>query len=111
MSSRHIVDAVAKAVDPSSLMQRVCDETLELISTSDGVAIGLVSDQRITYVCGAGAGSASVGATVDMDASLSGLAMRSGQIVQSCNTQNDPRVDAVACRALSVVSLVCIPLS
>ena len=52
-----------------------------------------------------------MGARVDLDASLSGLAIQTGRILRSNDTQSDPRVDAAACRALCVVSLVCIPLS
>jgi EAL domain-containing protein (putative c-di-GMP-specific phosphodiesterase class I) len=111
MSQRELAAAVGEAVDPSSLMQRVCDRTLELISAAEGVAIGLVRDHSIAYVCGAGAGRSSVGARVDLDASLSGLAIQTGRILRSNDTQSDPRVDAAACRALCVVSLVCIPLS
>ena len=91
-------------------MQRVCDRTLELIAPADGVAIGLVSDQTIRYVCGAGAGRSPVGTEVALTASLSGLAIQTGRVMQSADTQSDPRVDAAACRALAVASVVCIPL-
>jgi EAL domain-containing protein (putative c-di-GMP-specific phosphodiesterase class I) len=111
MSRVELASAVGDAVDPMSLMQRVSDRTLELISTAEGVVIGLVNGNSITYVCGAGAGRSHIGAVVDVDASLSGLAIRTGRVMRSNDSQSDPRVDAAACRALSVVSLVCIPLS
>jgi EAL domain-containing protein (putative c-di-GMP-specific phosphodiesterase class I)/putative methionine-R-sulfoxide reductase with GAF domain len=111
MSHRELATAVDEAVDPTSLMQRVCDRTLEMIAAAEGVAIGLVSDQSIEYVCGAGAGRSPVGTEVALSASLSGLAIQTGRVLQSRNTQSDPRVDATACRALAVVSLVCIPLA
>ncbi len=111
MSHGELAAAVGEAVDPTSLMQRVTDRTLELIPAAEGVAIGLINHESVTYVSGAGVGSSPVGARVDMDASLSGLAIQTGRILRSNNTQNDPRVDAVACRRLGVVSLVCIPLS
>lgn len=111
MSNRELAAAVGEAVDPTSLMQRVCDRTLELISAAEGVAIGLVNEQTVTYVCAAGAGTSPVGAEVGLDTSLSGLAIRTGRILRSDDTQSDPRVDADACRRLSVVSLVCVPLA
>ena len=111
MIRRELATAVGEAVDPTSLMQRVSDRTLELISAAEGVAIGLVTGRTINYICGAGAGRSHAGATVDMDASLSGLAIQTGRILRSNNTQADRRVDATACRALSVLSLVCVPLS
>ena len=111
MSHRELSTAVGEAVDPTSLMQRVCDRTLELISSAEGVAIGLLSDQSITYVAGAGAGRSPVGTIVNVDASLSGLAIRTGRILRSNDTQTDRRTDAAACLRLSVISLVCVPLS
>jgi EAL domain-containing protein (putative c-di-GMP-specific phosphodiesterase class I)/putative methionine-R-sulfoxide reductase with GAF domain len=111
MSQRELAIAVGEAVDPTALMQRVCDRTLELIGAADGVAIGLLADHTITYVCGAGAGMSSVGTSVGLHDSLSGLAVRTGEILRSGDTRRDLRVDSGACHALSVVSLVCIPLT
>lgn len=111
MSSREVAAAVAEAVDPTSLMQRVCDRTLELIEAAEVVAIGLTDGSGITYVSWAGAGKSVVGTRVARDASLSGLAIKTGQILRSDDTQCDPRVDAAACLRLSAISLVCIPLS
>jgi len=111
MSGGELAAAVGEAVDPTSLLQRVTDRTLELIPAAEGVAIGLINERTITYVCGAGAGASPVGARVDIDTSLSGLAIQTGMILRSNDTQSDPRVDAAACRRLGVTSLVCIPLS
>ncbi|HEX9681485.1 MAG TPA: EAL domain-containing protein [Acidimicrobiales bacterium] len=111
MSHEELAAAVGEAVDPTLLMQRVTDRTLELIPAAEGVAIGLIDHQSVTYVSGAGVGASPVGARVDIGASLSGLSIQTGRILQSDNTQSDPRVDAAACRRLGVVSLVCIPLS
>src|ERR1019366_2637017 len=92
------------------LMQRVTDRTLDLIAVADGVMVGLADDQGVTYVCGAGHRISHLGTTVDLDSSLSGLAVRTGQLQRSDDTSVDPRVDAAACRRLSVASLVCVPL-
>ncbi|MCU1498211.1 MAG: diguanylate phosphodiesterase [Acidimicrobiales bacterium] len=102
--------AMSLAIEPNVLMQRVTDRTLELISAADGVMVGLADGVGVTYVFGAGKRTAHVGTRVDLDSSLSGLAVRTGQVLRSDDTQQDPRVDAAACRRLSVVSLVCIPL-
>lgn len=111
MSGGELAAAVGEAVDPTSLLQRVTERTLELIPAAEGVAIGLINEQAITYVSGAGTGASPVGATVAIDASLSGLAIQTGTILRSNDTQSDPRVDTAACQRLGVVSLVCIPLS
>ncbi|MGQ0830622.1 MAG: sensor domain-containing phosphodiesterase [Microthrixaceae bacterium] len=111
MGHGELASAVRDAVDPTTLMQRVADRTLELIPAAEGVAIGLLRGQTVTYACGAGVGTSSVGAEVSVETSLSGLAIRTGRVLRSRDTQIDPRVDAVACARLSIVSLVCVPLA
>lgn len=103
--------ALGQEIDPLLLMQRVTDRTLELISAADGVMVGLADHGGVTYVCAAGHCVGHLGTRVELDASLSGLAVRTGQILRSDDTEVDPRVDAEACRRLSVASVVCIPLT
>lgn len=102
--------AMGQQIDPMRLMQRVTDRTLELIGPADGVMVGLADDHAITYVCGAGHRVSHLGTRVDLGSSLSGLAARTGVLQRSDDTAADDRVDAVACRKLSVASLVCVPL-
>src|ERR1039458_3044696 len=111
MPRRHLTTAVAQTIDPQRLMQRVTDRTLELIAPADGVMVGLADDHGITYVCGAGHRVSHLGTRVDQESSLSGLAVRTGQLQRSDDTDADPRVHTVTCRRLSVASLVCVPLS
>jgi len=111
LNGADLTAAVGEAIDPMRLMQRVTDRTLELIAAAEGVMIGLADDHGVTYVCGAGHQISHLGTRVELDSSLSGLAVRTGEIQRSDDTEADPRVDAAACRQLSVASLVCIPLS
>ena len=71
--------AMGQTIDPMHLMQRVTDRTLDLIAVADGVMVGLADDQGVTYVCGAGHRISHLGTRVDLDSSLSGLAVRTGQ--------------------------------
>ncbi|HVA75149.1 MAG TPA: EAL domain-containing protein [Acidimicrobiales bacterium] len=105
-----MIDSVGEALDPLVLMQRVTDRTLELIEAADGVMVGLVDDDGVTYVCGAGHQISHLGTRVGLDSSLTGLAVRRGMVQRSDDTAADPRVDADACRRLSVASLLCVPL-
>jgi EAL domain-containing protein (putative c-di-GMP-specific phosphodiesterase class I) len=107
---RDFTAAVSEVIDPTLLMQRVTDRTLDLVAAADGVMVGVADERGVCYVCGAGQCVPFVGTRVDLDSSLSGLAVTTGQILRSDDTANDPRVDAEACRRLSVASLVCIPL-
>jgi EAL domain-containing protein (putative c-di-GMP-specific phosphodiesterase class I) len=103
--------ALGQTIDPLRLMQRVTDRTLELMAAADGVMVGLANDHGVTYVCGAGHRVSHLGTRVGLESSLSGLAVRTGQLQRSDDTDADPRVDTAACRRLSVASLVCVPLS
>ena len=102
--------AMGQTIDPMRLMQRVTDRTLELIAAADGVMVGLADNDGVTYVCGAGHRVSHLGTRVALDSSLTGLAVRTGLLQRSDDTEADPRVDSAACRKLSVASLVCIPL-
>jgi EAL domain-containing protein (putative c-di-GMP-specific phosphodiesterase class I) len=103
--------AMGQTIDPMRLMQRVTDRTLELIAAADGVMVGLADHDGVTYVSGAGHRVSHLGTRVSLDGSLSGLAVRTGELQFAEDTERDPRVDIEACRALSVASLVCIPLT
>jgi hypothetical protein len=111
MSDVDLIAALGDALAPTVLMQRVCDCTLSLLPSADGVAVSVVTPDGITYVCGSGDDSSMVGTTVAVEGSLSGLAVQHRRVMWSCDAQHDPRVDAKACRALAVASLVCVPLS
>ena len=109
-SSMDLTAAMGQTIDPMHLIQRVTDRTLDLITAADGVMVGLADDQGVTYVSGAGHRISHLGTRVDLSSSLSGLAVRTGQLQRSDDTSVDPRVDAAACQRLSVASLMCVPL-
>jgi GAF domain-containing protein len=91
-------------------MQQVADQTLALIESADGAMIGLGDHQGVSYLWGAGAAVRNLGTRVDLDASLSGLAVRTRQVVWSNDTTIDPRADIDAGRRISVRSAICVPL-
>jgi GAF domain-containing protein len=103
--------AMRAAIDPAGLMQRVADQTLELVDGANGVLIGLADRQGVSYVWGAGVAETSVGTRVSMDSSLSGFAIRMRQVAWSDDCETDPRVDREVARRISVASAVCVPLT
>jgi len=104
-------DAVRHSSDPLHLMQRVADQALVLVCGAGGVFIALRDDgDLLTYVCGAGFLKPHVGLKLNVDGSLSGLAVRTGQVLRCDDTTTDSRVDGDACRAVGVLSTVCVPL-
>jgi len=104
------INALGDAVHPMGVMQRVTDRTLELMTDAFGVMVGLADEDGITYVAGAGNQVDLVGTRVEMVRSLSGLSIRTSQVLRSDDTEEDARVDLEACRRHFVRSLVCVPL-
>lgn len=111
LSDESLLAAMHEAIDPSGLMQRVADRTLELVESANGILIGLVDRQGVSYVWGAGASEPFVGTRVNMDSSLSGLAVRTRQITSCDDCQTDARADRQVAQRISVASAVCLPLA
>ncbi|MCU1368987.1 MAG: diguanylate phosphodiesterase [Ilumatobacteraceae bacterium] len=107
---QQLITALGDAVHPMGVMQRVTERTLELMSSAFGVMVGLADQEGITYVAGAGNQVELVGTRVAMGQSLSGLSIRTSQVLRSDDTEEDARVDVEACRRHRVRSLVCVPL-
>jgi diguanylate cyclase (GGDEF)-like protein/PAS domain S-box-containing protein len=57
------------------------------------------------------ANSEMVGVRLHVDSSLSGHAIRTGQILVCGDTETDPRVDREACRSLGIRSIIAVPLA
>jgi EAL domain-containing protein (putative c-di-GMP-specific phosphodiesterase class I) len=108
--SENAETGVGELLNATGLLERVSDQALHLVPAAQGVLVGLCDQQYVTYVSGAGFLAPHVGTRVDKDASLSGLAMRTRQIVHCGDTEQDPHADLEACRRLRVTSSVCIPL-
>ncbi len=104
--------------DTWQLEQFVLDEVLQLVAEralaitgADGVAIALAEGNAI--ICRASAGSIApdARARLDPNAGFSGECLVSGRIVRCDDSENDPRVDVLACRRLGARSMVAVPLS
>ncbi len=101
---------VGELLNATGLLERVSDQALQLVPAAQGVLIGLIDQERVTYVSGAGFLAPHVGTSVDKHASLAGVAMVTRRVVHCGDTERDARVDLDACRRLRVTSLVCVPL-
>ena len=103
-------EAIRRAVDSVSLMQRVADEAMTLVHGAEGVLIGLVRDDWLTFECGAGYLEEQIGKRAPLHGSLSGLAIRTGETLRCDDAEGDSRVELDLCHAFRVVSTVCVPL-
>lgn len=103
--------ALRRAVDPIPLLDRVAEQVLVAVPEADGATVEMSADAvTLTYVSAAGRLAPYVGTRLPASGSLSGLALRTGELQRSPDTESDPRVDAAACRRLGVASMVCVPL-
>jgi N-acetylmuramoyl-L-alanine amidase len=104
--------------DVWELEQFVLDEVLQLVAEraltitgSDGIAIALAEDDAIVCRASTGMIAPDRGARLDPNSGFSGACLRSGRIVRSDDTEDDPRVNVEACRRLGVRSLVAVPIA
>ena len=79
------------------------------LTNASGTAVALRHGNEV--ICRASAGRApEMGTTLRSDSGLSGECLRSGMTMRTDDTETDPRVDAAACRALGVRSIVIFPI-
>ncbi|MGB9113002.1 MAG: EAL domain-containing protein [Acidimicrobiales bacterium] len=96
--------------DPMVVMRRIAAEALRLIPRANGSVVELANGNELVCVCGAGSMAEPAGVRVRVDASLSGLAFRTGATLRGDDSETDPRVDRDACRRFGSISAVCVPL-
>ncbi len=95
---------------PVAVMQRIADESVELIAAAEGATVEVVSDDLLVYACCSGSLVPAIGTRVKRDASLSGLALQTFSTLHCEDAFNDPRVDLEASIAVGLRSMVCVPL-
>jgi N-acetylmuramoyl-L-alanine amidase len=97
--------------------QFMLDEVLQLVAEraqsitgSEGIAIALAEGEEI--ICRASVGSMAPdrGMRLDPRSGFSGACMRARRIIRCDDSENDPRVDVIACRTLGTRSMVAVPL-
>jgi N-acetylmuramoyl-L-alanine amidase len=94
------------------------DEVLQLVAQraltitgADGIAIALAENDAIICRASSGTVAPDPGARVDPNSGFSGACLVSGQVIRCDDSENDARVDAVACRRLGARSMLAVPLS
>lgn len=102
--------AIREIADPMVVMRRVVDQALLLIPTAEGAVVELERRGILTYVCAAGSLAAHTGTRLRAEESLSGMAIRAGEVLRCDDSESDERVDREACRRVGAVSMICVPL-
>ncbi len=85
-------------------------EQARVATGATGAAIALSRNGVMECRATTGKDAPDLGVRVDSESGLSGACLRSGEVQHCEDTENDPRVDADACRELGVRSMLIIPL-
>lgn len=96
-------------LDLNAFMQMVVD-TLQELTAAKGVVVELVEGDYMVYRCASAAIAHHVGTRLLGSNSLSGLCVRTAEVLRCDDAETDSRVDAAACRKVGVRSMVCTPL-
>jgi len=115
--AKRYATGMAPSENPWATDHFMLDEVLQLVAERarnitgcDGVAIALAEAEEI--ICRASVGSMSPdrGMRLDPRSGFSGACMRARRIIRCDDSENDPRVDVLACRQLGTRSMVAVPL-
>ena len=96
-------------LDLGAVMGLVVDRTLALTG-ADGAAIELAEGDDMVYRAAAGSAAPQIGLRLKLGASLSGLSVRTGEILRCDDSESDARVDRDACRQVGLRSMIVMPL-
>lgn len=103
-------EIAASDLDPKAIMQLIAERAQQLTRSSSGV-IELAEGEDMVYAVTSGEATPYLGTTLKRATSLSGLCVRESRVLRSDDTGLDPRVDAVACRRVNAISMICVPLA
>ncbi|HWR17594.1 MAG TPA: GAF domain-containing protein [Terriglobales bacterium] len=95
---------------PAQSLSIIANEALAF-TNAEGSAIALFDGNEVTCRARAGSLAPPLGTTVSRDSGISGTCMRTGEVICCNDTQNDPRVNAEACRQSGIYSMLAVPLS
>lgn len=95
--------------DLDTFMQRVVDLAQSLTDAS-GAVVELIDGEEMVYRCASGSIREYVGLRLRSAGSLSGLCVAQAQVLRCDDTEDDPRVDRIACRKVGARSMICTPL-
>jgi PAS domain S-box-containing protein len=102
-------EVLAAITDLDKVMDLVVERVPEVTSGS-GAVIEIVDGEELVYRAASGEAKGHVGMRLPFRTSLSGLAVMSKTLVRSDDTEKDARVDAKACRAIGIRSMIIAPL-
>lgn len=88
----------------------VVAEQARALTGAIGAVIAFRQDGTVVCVAGSGTVSPAPGTPLDTQGGISGECLRSGKPLCCSDTENDPRIDPLLCRALGLRSIAAVPI-
>ncbi|HYW11138.1 MAG TPA: GAF domain-containing protein, partial [Longimicrobium sp.] len=102
--------AVAEAgLDADSVMRQIVQRTC-LMTAAESAVVDLVDGEEMVQRAACGSATAHLGLRLGIQSSLSGLCLRTGEVLRCDDTETDARVDRAAARMVGSRSVVAVPL-
>ncbi|AZZ36345.1 hypothetical protein CIK05_05920 [Bdellovibrio sp. qaytius] len=102
-------EVVTSSFDLTHLMSLICERTQDLTHASAGV-VEIAEGDDMVYRATTGTAKNSLGVRLNINTSLSGLSVRSNEVLYCEDSETDARVDREACRRVGARSMICVPL-
>lgn len=103
-------EIAAKSPILDEVMALIVDRVQQLTG-ADGSVIEMVEGSELVYRAANGVAAAHVGLRLNINTSLSGYCIQTGEILSCPDTETDSRVNIAACRQTGIRSMVVVPLS
>ncbi|GGY69149.1 hypothetical protein GCM10011613_11830 [Cellvibrio zantedeschiae] len=85
-------------------------ERMAILTNATGTVVEMVDGDEMVYTAAHGTVAQHVGMRLKIGESLSGLCIRSREVLNCIDTENDPRVNLEACRKVKAGAMVVAPL-
>jgi diguanylate cyclase len=103
-------EILAAGLDQAAIMHLVASRLPALVPNATGSVVEIRDGGQMVYEAASGSAAMFVGLRLNLDASMSGLCIRTAMAQYSRDTENDDRVDLEACRKVGARSMLCHPL-
>jgi PAS domain S-box-containing protein len=89
---------------------RIIVERVPEVTTAQGVIVELADGEDMVYRATSAHLKRHLGLRIPLQGSLAGLCIDTAETLYCADSENDPRVDRVACRRIGLRSMICAPL-
>lgn len=102
-------EIVKLGLDLGQVMQLVVEKILSLLN-ADGAVIELLEEDDMVYRAASGIAKPHLGLRLKLEESLSGLCIKTGEILRCDDVLKDERVNLTACNRVGLRSMIVMPL-